>query len=97
MKVPAIKYRVVDNTTGQVVCVIAVKKSDVIDFSPSDIAQNFANSLERSSHQAATVQAWEEDEFDFSVGEDARLAGYTPQANEMTLGQLLKHELVPKC
>jgi hypothetical protein len=32
MKVPAIKYRVIDNTTGRICCVIAVKKSEAADF-----------------------------------------------------------------
>lgn len=84
MKVPAIKYRVIDNITGRICCVIAVKISDAVNFSPSVIAEKFAHSLEHTSHQTATVHVWEEGEFIFSAGEEVRLVEYSQQPNDFS-------------
>jgi hypothetical protein len=76
MKVPAIKYRVIDNTAGDICCVIAVKKSEMAGFSPLAIAEKFADGIEHANHKDAIVQVWEEDEFNFSTGEEVRLVQY---------------------
>jgi hypothetical protein len=56
MKFAAIKYRVLENTTDKLCCVIAVKKNEI---DPSDIAKKFADSLDHPRHKTAYLQEWE--------------------------------------
>lgn len=84
MKVAAIKYRVIDNSTGHICCVIAVKKSEYDNFSPSVIADKFAYSLEHARHKAGSVHVWEEDEFNFSAGEEVRLVEYIRKPSDLS-------------
>ncbi len=78
MKYSAIKYRVLDDTTGKLCCVIAVKKSETPGFIPLEVAKKFADGIEHANHNTASVQVWEDGEFEFSVGEEVRLVQYTP-------------------